>query len=119
MPLSEHEQRMLEQMERALYAEDPKFASALDAGGLRTYTRRRVYQAIAGFVVGIVLSMGLLAYALKCLPVGTAYAIWTGTGAVGTALISIAIFGESAAWGRIAAIMLIAVGIVWLATSEA
>ena len=53
MPLSEHEQRMLEQMERALYAEDPKFASALEGSGLRTYTRRRVYQAVAGFLVGI------------------------------------------------------------------
>ncbi|MBL3668744.1 DUF3040 domain-containing protein [Streptomyces sp. M2CJ-2] len=57
MPLSEHEQRMLEQMERALYAEDPKFASALEGSGLRTYTRRRVYQAIAGFLVGIALLM--------------------------------------------------------------
>ncbi|MFE2586770.1 DUF3040 domain-containing protein [Streptomyces sp. NPDC059378] len=55
MPLSEHEQRMLEQMERALYAEDPKFASALEGSGLRTYTRRRVYQAVAGFLVGIAL----------------------------------------------------------------
>ncbi|MFG2886099.1 DUF3040 domain-containing protein [Streptomyces sp. NPDC048297] len=57
MPLSEHEQRMLEQMERALYAEDPKFASALEGNGLRTYTRRRVYQAAAGFLVGIALLM--------------------------------------------------------------
>ncbi|EMF55443.1 DUF3040 domain-containing protein [Streptomyces bottropensis] len=57
MPLSEHEQRMLEQMERALYAEDPKFASALQGSGLRTYTRRRVYQAVAGFLVGIALLM--------------------------------------------------------------
>ncbi|MER6925576.1 DUF3040 domain-containing protein, partial [Streptomyces spiralis] len=57
MPLSEHEQRMLEQMERALYAEDPKFASALEGSGLRTYTRRRVYQAVAGFLVGIALLM--------------------------------------------------------------
>jgi hypothetical protein len=57
VPLSEHEQRMLEQMERALYAEDPKFASALEGSGLRTYTRRRVYQAIAGFLVGIALLM--------------------------------------------------------------
>ncbi|MEU1160013.1 DUF3040 domain-containing protein [Streptomyces sp. NPDC005921] len=55
MPLSEHEQRMLEQMERALYAEDPKFATALEGSGLRTYTRRRVYQAVAGFLVGIAL----------------------------------------------------------------
>ncbi|MEU5362826.1 DUF3040 domain-containing protein [Streptomyces sp. NPDC005925] len=57
MPLSEHEQRMLEQMERALYAEDPKFASALEGSGLRTYTRRRVYQAVAGFLAGIALLM--------------------------------------------------------------
>ncbi|MFC7309133.1 DUF3040 domain-containing protein [Streptomyces monticola] len=57
MPLSEHEQRMLESMERALYAEDPKFATALEGSGLRTYTRRRVYQAVAGFLVGIALLM--------------------------------------------------------------
>ncbi|MFJ3301787.1 DUF3040 domain-containing protein [Streptomyces sp. NPDC086549] len=57
MPLSEHEQRMLEQMERALYAEDPKFATALEGNGLRTYTRRRVYTAAVGFLVGIALLM--------------------------------------------------------------
>ena len=57
MPLSEHEQRMLEQMERALYAEDPKFATTLEGSGLRTYTRRRVYQAVVGFLVGIALLM--------------------------------------------------------------
>ncbi|MDG4865358.1 DUF3040 domain-containing protein [Streptomyces sp. T-3] len=62
MPLSEHEQRMLEQMERALYAEDPKFATALEGSGLRTYTRKRVYQAVAGFLVGIALLMaGMIA----------------------------------------------------------
>jgi predicted metalloprotease len=57
VPLSEHEQRMLEQMERALYAEDPKFATALEGSELRRYTRRRVYQAVAGFLVGIALLM--------------------------------------------------------------
>src|SRR5690242_11371032 len=45
-------------MERALYAEDPKFASALEGTGLRTYTRRRVYLAVAGFVAGVALLMG-------------------------------------------------------------
>jgi hypothetical protein len=49
---------MLEQMERALYAEDPKFASALEGSGLRTFTRRRVYLAAAGFLIGIGLLMG-------------------------------------------------------------
>ncbi len=58
MPLSEHEQRMLEQMERALYAEDPKFASALEGNGLRTFTRRRVYLAVLGFLCGVGLLMG-------------------------------------------------------------
>src|SRR3954467_1555753 len=58
VPLSEHEQRMLEQMERALYAEDPKFASALEGTGLRVRTRRTVYLAAAGFVVGVALLMG-------------------------------------------------------------
>jgi len=48
---------MLEQMERALYAEDPKFATALKGSELRTYTRRRVYQAVAGFLVGVALLM--------------------------------------------------------------
>ncbi|NSC21199.1 DUF3040 domain-containing protein [Streptomyces albus subsp. chlorinus] len=57
MPLSEHEQRMLEQMERALYAEDPKFATALEGSELRRYTRKRVYQAVTGFLVGIALLM--------------------------------------------------------------
>jgi Protein of unknown function (DUF3040) len=57
VPLSEHEQRLLDQMERALYAEDPKFATALEGNGLRSYTRRRVYQACAGFLVGIALLM--------------------------------------------------------------
>lgn len=57
MPLSEHEQRMLEQMERALYAEDPKFATALEGSELRTYTRRRAYQAIVGFLAGVALLM--------------------------------------------------------------
>ncbi|MBF9070995.1 DUF3040 domain-containing protein [Streptacidiphilus fuscans] len=58
MPLSEHEQRLLEQMERALYAEDPKFATALEGSGLRTRTRRAVYASVAGFVVGVGLLMG-------------------------------------------------------------
>lgn len=57
MPLSEHEQRLLEQMERALYAEDPKFATALEGSRLRSHSRKRVIQAVVGFVLGIVLLM--------------------------------------------------------------
>jgi VIT1/CCC1 family predicted Fe2+/Mn2+ transporter len=55
MPLSEHEQRLLEQIERALYAEDPKFASAVRGGRMRKPSRRRRLQGIALFVAGLVL----------------------------------------------------------------
>lgn len=54
MPLSEHEQQMLDQIERALIAEDPKFASTVRAGRPRPTRRRRV-QGIVLFVLGLVL----------------------------------------------------------------
>lgn len=53
MPLSDHEQRMLDQIESALYAEDPKFASSVRGGGLRAPTARRRLQGGALFVVGL------------------------------------------------------------------
>ncbi len=55
MPLSEHEQRLLDQIERALYAEDPKFASTVRTTDLRSVMRRRLRWAAAIFVVGFVL----------------------------------------------------------------
>src|SRR5690242_20157399 len=55
MPLSEHEQRLLDQIERALYAEDPKFASTVRGARLRRPSRRRRLQGIALFVLGIAL----------------------------------------------------------------
>ncbi len=54
MPLSEHEQRLLDQIESALYAEDPKFASNVRGARVRTATRRRRLQAVALFVLGLV-----------------------------------------------------------------
>jgi len=65
-------------------------------------------------VVSIIISMGLLAYTLKHLPVGTAYAVWTGIGAVGTAILGIVLFGESKEFMRIFFILLIIIGIVGL-----
>lgn len=53
MPLSDHEQRMLDQIESALYAEDPKFASSVRGGGFRAPTARRRLQGVALFVVGL------------------------------------------------------------------
>jgi protein-S-isoprenylcysteine O-methyltransferase Ste14 len=55
MPLSEHEQRLLDQIERALIAEDPKFASAVRAGRLGKPTRRRRIQGLVVFLIGLVL----------------------------------------------------------------
>jgi Protein of unknown function (DUF3040) len=53
VPLSEHEQRLLEQMERALYAEDPKLASTLRGADLRAHHRRRIVLGLLGFLVGV------------------------------------------------------------------
>ncbi|WP_049970832.1 quaternary ammonium compound efflux SMR transporter SugE [Haladaptatus cibarius] len=71
-----------------------------------------------GTVVALVISMILLAEALKTLPVGTAYAVWTGIGAVGTATLGIVLFEESAELVRVAFIGLIVVGIVGLHLSS-
>jgi hypothetical protein len=54
VPLSDHEQRLLEQIERALYAEDPKFASTVSSTDLRTHARRRVRRALVLLVLGMV-----------------------------------------------------------------
>ncbi len=55
MPLSEHEQRLLDQIERALYQEDPKFASAVRQTDLRTHMRRRLRRAAFVLVLGFAL----------------------------------------------------------------
>jgi quaternary ammonium compound-resistance protein SugE len=59
-------------------------------------------------------SFGLLALALRSLPVGTAYAVWTGIGAAGTALLGMAYFGEPATALRLGCIALIVAGVVGL-----
>jgi Flp pilus assembly protein TadB len=62
VPLSEHEQRLLEQIEQALYAEDPKFASAVRAGRSRLRRRRWIIIATVGVIAGLaVLLVGLTA----------------------------------------------------------
>jgi quaternary ammonium compound-resistance protein SugE len=65
-------------------------------------------------VGAMVVSMILLGIALKTLPVGTGYAVWTGIGAVGTAILGIILFGESMEPMRLASISLIVAGIVGL-----
>ena len=60
------------------------------------------------------ISVGLLGIAMKSLPVGTAYTVWVGVGAVGTAVLGIVLFGESANAGRLASLVLILAGIIGL-----
>jgi quaternary ammonium compound-resistance protein SugE len=67
-----------------------------------------------GTVTAMAVSVGLLGIAMKDLPVGTAYAVWTGVGAVGTAILGIYLFGDSASAARIACLAMIAGGIVGL-----
>ena len=67
-----------------------------------------------GTAIAMAVSVVLLALAMRTLPVGTAYAVWTGIGAVGTALLGIALFGEPATFARLGCIALIVAGIVGL-----
>ena len=67
-------------------------------------------------IVAMVASMALLSWAMKTLPVGTAYAVWTGIGAVG-AVTGIVLLGESASAMRIASLVCIVIGIIGLKIS--
>ena len=67
-----------------------------------------------GMLVFMIGSFGLLSMAMKTLPLGTAYAIWTGIGTVGTAIFGIMVLGEPASAARIACIALIVSGILGL-----
>ncbi|MCW2955827.1 MAG: sugE [Thermoleophilia bacterium] len=69
------------------------------------------------FAAAAIGSMVLLARALRDLPVGTGYAVWTGTGAVGTALVGIAWLGESASVARLVSLALVVCGIAGLAAT--
>jgi quaternary ammonium compound-resistance protein SugE len=67
-----------------------------------------------GTALSMVVSLVLLGIALRTLPLGTAYAVWTGIGAVGTVVLGIVLFGEPATAGRLACAGLIVAGIVGL-----
>jgi hypothetical protein len=69
MPLSDHEQRMLDQIESALYAEDPKFASSVRGGTLRAPSARRRLQGAGLFVIG--LAMLIAGVAFKATMIGS------------------------------------------------
>ncbi|PZR32514.1 quaternary ammonium compound efflux SMR transporter SugE [Caulobacter segnis] len=69
---------------------------------------------IALTAASLALSMGLLGWSVKTLPLGTAYAVWTGVGAVGTAIVGILLFKEPATAARLACLGLIVAGILGL-----
>jgi len=69
-------------------------------------------------IAAMVVSMVLLAHAMKTLPAGTAYAVWTGIGAVGAAIMGIVLLGESASLPRIISLCLIVIGILGLKFSS-
>ena len=65
-------------------------------------------------LASMIVSLGLLGVAMKSLPVGTAYAVWVGVGAVGTAILGIVLLGEPANPGRLISLGLIVAGIIGL-----
>ena len=67
-----------------------------------------------GTVTAMAVSVGLLGIAMRSLPVGTAYAIWVGIGAVGTVILGIVLMGDPASPGRLLSLALIVAGIVGL-----
>jgi quaternary ammonium compound-resistance protein SugE len=69
-------------------------------------------------LVGMVASMVLLSMAMKSLPLGTAYSVWTGIGAAGAFIFGIVILGEQASLGRIVAAVLIVSGLILMKLSD-
>lgn len=67
-----------------------------------------------GFAVASIISFSLLSWALKELPIGTAYAVWTGIGAAGTAVLGMIVFSDPVTFARIGAIAMIVGGVVLL-----
>lgn len=72
----------------------------------------------AVFVIALLLSMFLLSQALKSLPVGTAYAVWTGIGAAGTAILGMLLLGESRDIVKLVSLVMIVAGIIGLRLSS-
>jgi quaternary ammonium compound-resistance protein SugE len=69
--------------------------------------------------VAMTVSVVLLGWAMRTLPVGTAYAVWTGIGAVGTVILGIVLFGEPASAARLLCVGLIVAGIIGLKVTHA
>ncbi len=88
------------------------FASCL--GKAKDSPENEAYMWYGGFLLCLAISMGLLVKATQTLPIGTAYAVWTGIGAVGTVLVGIFIFKEPASFWRVFFITTLIASIVGL-----
>lgn len=76
-------------------------AFAFCLGKAKETTAKEMYVWYAGFLIALCISMGLLIKATQTLPIGTAYAVWTGIGAVGTVLVGIIVFKEPTTFLRL------------------
>lgn len=88
------------------------FAACL--GKMKETTGIEMYGWTAGFLISLTISMALLMKATQALPIGTAYAVWTGIGAVGTVLIGIFAFNEPVSFWRLLFISTLILSIVGL-----
>ncbi|MCE3294805.1 MAG: multidrug efflux transporter [Crocinitomicaceae bacterium] len=88
------------------------FAACL--GKAKETTGKEMYWWYAGFLLALTISMVLLVKASQSLPIGTAYAVWTGIGAVGTALIGIFVFKDPAGFWRVFFLLTLIASIVGL-----
>jgi len=68
-------------------------------------------------LIGMLISFWLLSLAMKTLPLGTAYAVWVGIGALGAFVAGIVLFGETLSWMRVVSVLLIAAGLIGLKLS--
>lgn len=89
-------------------------AFAFCLGKAKETTGNEMYLWYVGFIVTLIVSMGLLIKATQTLPIGTAYAVWTGVGAVGTVLVGILVFKEPATFLRLLFIMTLIGSIIGL-----
>ncbi len=83
-------------------------------GKAKGTTGNEMYLWYAGFLAALVISMGLLIKATQTLPIGTAYAVWTGIGAVGTVLVGIFVFKEPTTFLRIFFLATLIISIIGL-----
>ncbi|TVV31964.1 DMT family transporter [Weissella cibaria] len=97
------------------------FAGLFETGGvvmMNEWNRRRHWLAIVGVLISFGISLSLLSFGIRDIPLGTAYAVWTGIGTVGGTVVGMLFYGESRNWKRILFIALILAAAVGLKLTE-